>query len=79
MRMQPFLAASSFCWNCVFGFVTAGGCVGTATTIDFGKQTRLSTCTGGACIGTGSRTGLAPPMPVLLGHLQRQIVLSEPL
>lgn len=77
--MQPFLAASSFCWNCVFGFVTAGGCVGTAITIDFGKQTRLSACTGGACIGTGSSVGHAPPLTVLLGHLQRQIVLSEPL
>ena len=29
-----------------------------------------SACTGGACIGTGSSVVLAPPMTVLLGHLQ---------
>ena len=26
--MQPFPAASSFCWNCVSGFVTAGNTAG---------------------------------------------------
>ena len=38
-----------------------------------------SACPGGACIGTGSRTGLAPPLTVLLRSLQGQIVLTEPL
>ena len=38
-----------------------------------------SACPGGACIGTGSSVGHAPPLTVLLGHLQWQIVLSEPL
>ena len=26
--MQPFLAASSFCWNCVSAFMTAGNTAG---------------------------------------------------
>ena len=43
------------------------------------NKQELSACPGGVCIGTGSRTGLAPPLTVLLGHSQRQIVLSEPL
>ena len=38
-----------------------------------------SDCTGGACIGTGNSVGAAPPLTVLFGHLQRQIVLTEPL
>lgn len=36
-------------------------------------------CPGGACIGIGSKTGRAPPLTVLLGDLQGQIILSEPL
>ena len=32
------MVASSFCWNCKHGFVTAGACVRAATNIDFGKQ-----------------------------------------
>lgn len=40
--MQPFLAASSFCWNRMSDFMTAGGaCVGIAITIDFGKQIEI--------------------------------------
>ena len=38
-----------------------------------------SACPGGACIGTGRSVGLAPLVTVLFGHLQRQIVLTEPL
>ena len=33
-----------FCWNCMHGFVAAGVCVGTATTIDFGKQVGIRCC-----------------------------------
>ena len=30
-----------FHWNCMSAFLTAGACVGTATTIEFGKQIRI--------------------------------------
>ena len=43
------------------------------------SKQELSACPGGACIGTGSRTVLAPPLAVLFGHLRGQIVLTEPL
>ena len=38
-----------------------------------------SACPGGAYIGIVSKAGYAPPLTVLFGHLQRQIVLTEPL
>ena len=43
------------------------------------SKLELSACPGGACIGIVSKAGHAPPLPVLLGHLQQQIVLTEPL
>ena len=60
-------------------FMTARGCVGTATIIDFGKHPRIVCLPGGVYIGIVSRVGHTPPMTVLLGHLPEQIVLSEPL
>ena len=43
------------------------------------SKKELYACPGGAHIGNGSKVGYAPPMTVLFGHLQEQIVLTEPL
>ena len=60
-------------------FYDCRGCVGTAIIIDFGKKPRIVCLPGRAYIGIVSRVILAPPLTVLFGHLQGQIVLSEPL
>ena len=61
------------------GFVTAGVCVGTATTIDFGKQVGI-VCLHGADVYRNCKHGRScPSLAVLFGHLQKQIVLTEPL
>ena len=60
-------------------FMTAGECVGTATIIDFGKQPRIVCLPGRGMDRNCKHGGSPPPVAVLLGHLQRQIVLSEPL
>ena len=39
--MQPFLAASAFLLELYVCFDDCRGCVGTAITIDFGKQVRI--------------------------------------
>ena len=68
-----------FCWNCMHGFVTAGVCVGTATTIDFGKQVGI-VCLHGADVYRNCKHGRScPSLAVLFGHLQKQNVLTEPL
>ena len=78
--MQPFLAASSFLlelYVCICD--CRGACVGTAIIIDFGKQVRIVCLPRKAHIETVSKAGHVPPLTVLLRHLQRQIVLTEPL
>ena len=77
--MQPFLAASSFCWNCLSDFMTAGGVLEQLPSLILVSSQESSAYPGGAYIGIVSRIGYAPPVTVLFGHLQRQIVLSEPL
>ena len=77
--MQPLRDASSFCWNYVSAFMTAQRCVGTATIIDFGKHPRIVRLPGRGMDRNSKHGGSPPPLTVLLGLLQRQIVLSEPL
>ena len=43
------------------------------------NKQELSACPGGTCIGIVCKAGHAPPLAVLFGHLQGQIVLTEPL
>lgn len=60
--MQPFLAASSFCWNRMSDFMTAGGaCVGTAITIDFGKQIEI-VCLPGRGVYRNCKQGRSRPL-----------------
>ena len=60
-------------------FMTAQRCVGTATIIDFGKHPRIVRLPGRGMDRNSKHGGSPPPLTVLLGLLQRQIVLSEPL
>ena len=63
---------------CVW-FCDCWGCVGTATTIDFGKQVGI-VCLHGADVYRNCKHGRScPSLAVLFGHLQKQIVLTEPL
>ena len=77
--MQPLRVASSFCWNCVSAFMTARACVGTAIIIDFGKQVRIVCLHGRGMYRNWKQDRSCPSLAVLFGHLQRQIVLTEPL
>ena len=73
------LGASSFYWNCKHGFVTAEVRVGAATTIDFGKQSRITCLPGRGAYWNCKQGWLCPSLAVLFRHLLRQIVLTEPL
>ena len=77
--MQPFGQHPLFCWNCVSVFLTARTFEGTAISIGIGNIYKLYACLGGAQVGIESMIGSAPPLTVLFGHLQEQIVLTEPL
>ena len=77
--MHPLLGASSFYWNCKHGFVTAEVRVGTATIIDFGKQSRITCLPGRGAYWNCKQGWLCPSLAVLFRHLLRQIVLTEPL
>ena len=59
--------------------MTAGVRVGTAVIIEFGKQVRIVCLPGKGMYRNCSEAGHAPPVTVLFGHLQWQIVLTEPL
>ena len=60
-------------------FLTARACAGNAISIGIGNIYKLYACLGGALVGIESMIGSAPPVAVLFGHLQEQIVLTEPL
>ena len=60
-------------------FLTARACAGTAISIGIGNIYKLYACLGGAQVGIERMAGSAPPVAVLFGHLQGQIVLTEPL
>lgn len=77
--MQPFLAAFAFLLELYVCFDDCRGCVGTAITIDFGKQVRI-VCLPGRGMDRNCKHGGSPfPVAVPFGHLQQQIVLTEPL
>ena len=59
--------------------LTARAFAGTAISIGIGNIYKLYACLGGAQVGVESMIGSAPPVAVLFGHLQEQIVLTEPL
>ena len=63
MRMQPFLAASSFCWNCVSAFMTAGGALEQQPSLILVSSQESSACPGEAWIGVVSMVGL--PLPCM--------------
>ena len=76
--MQPLGSILILMELCVSVF-DCQACAGTAISIGIGNIYKLYACLGGAWVGTGSRAGPAPPLAVLFGHLQGQIVLTEPL
>ena len=60
-------------------FMTAGGYVGTATIIDFDKQIGTVCLPGRGVYRNWKQCRSRPSLAVLFRHLQRQIVLTEPL
>ena len=59
--------------------MTAGGCVGTATISDFGKQLRIVYLHRRGMYRNWKQGRSCPSLAVLFRHLLRQIVLTEPL
>ena len=59
--------------------MTAGGVLEQLPSLILVSSQKSSACPGEAYIGIVSKAGYAPPLTVLLGHLLRQIVLTEPL
>ena len=60
-------------------FVTAGACVGATSIVNFGKQVGI-VCLHGRGVYRNCKQGRSrPSLAVLFGHLQEQIVLTEPL
>ena len=77
--MPPIMGSILFFIGNEACFLTARGVLKQLPSLILVSSQESSACPGGAYIGIVSRIGYAPPVPVLFGHLQRQIVLSEPL